>query len=152
HAHRMMLLAGAFAEAGAKSSEITTLLNSYYDSFAADKRTTFDLSHAPCRGPADAPVTIVEFSDFECPHCAMARPMLEQLVDVEQGKVRFCFKPFPLTMHPHSEPAAEAAMYAQEHGKFWELHDLLFENQQALENENLKTYAQKAGLDGDDLL
>ena len=152
HAKRMMLLAAADAEAGAKSSEITKVLNDYYESFAADKRFTFDLSHVACRGPADAPVTLVEFSDFECPYCAMARPMLEQLVDVEKGRVRLCFKPFPLAAHPHSQPAAEAAMYALEKGKFWEMHDEMFQNQQNLEDTNLKAYAQKVGLDGDDLL
>lgn len=152
HAKRMMLLASAEAVGGAKSAEIAKSLNDYYASFAADKRNTFDLKGVACQGPADAPVTLVEFSDFECPYCKLARPLLEQLVTAEKGKLRLCFKPFPLGVHPHSQPAAEAAMYAKAHGKFWEMHDLLFEKQQSLENADLKTYAQQVGLDGDDLL
>jgi protein-disulfide isomerase len=152
HAKRMLMVAAGEAAQGAKSSELVKLLNDYYASFADDKRTAFDVQNAACTGPDSAPVTLVEFSDFECPFCAMARPMLEQLVKDEGGKLRFCFKTFPLSVHPHSGPAAEAAYYAREHGKFWEMHDLMFQNQGSLDNDSLKGWAQKAGLDGDELI
>ena len=67
------------------------------------------------------------------------------------NRVRLCFKTYPLSVHPHSGPAAEAAMYALEHGKFWEMHDMLFQNQQALEMANLKDYATQVGLDAEDM-
>ena len=152
HAKRMMLLAASEAMAGAKSAEISTLLNTYYGSFAAEKRATFDLDKAACQGPEAAPVTLVEFSDFECPYCAMARPMLEQLVASAKGQVRLCFKPFPLQAHPHSMPAAETAMFAKSKGKFWEMHDVLFQNQQSLEDADLRKYAAQVGLNPDELL
>jgi protein-disulfide isomerase len=152
HAKRMMLLAASDAMSGAKSAEISTLLNTYYGSFAPEKRFTFDLANAACQGPETAPVTLVEFSDFECPYCALARPMLEQLVASAKGQVRLCFKPFPLQVHPHSGPAAEAAMFARSKGKFWEMHDLLFQNQQSLEENDLRAYASRVGLDPDELV
>jgi protein-disulfide isomerase len=152
HARRMMMIASAEAVAGAKSAEITRTVNDYYGSFAPDKRATIDLAGFACRGPATAPITVVEYSDFECPYCRVARPILEALESGSGGKVRLCFKPFPLQAHPHSGPAAEAAMYALSKGKFWPMHDLMFENQQALDTADLKSYAQKVGLDGDELL
>lgn len=152
HARRMMMLATAEAVAGAKSAELTRTLNEYYASFAAEKRATIDLAQAACRGPATAPVTVVEYSDFECPYCRVARPILEELEQHSGGKVRLCFKPFPLQAHPHSGPAAQAAMFALSKGKFWPLHDLMFQNQQALELADLKAYAQQVGLDGEAML
>jgi len=146
HALRMMGLATRLASAGATNPEINTSLNKYYTSFAASERVPLSTDDGMCQGPKDAKVTIVEFSDFECPFCRMARPILESLV-TPNGMVRLCFKPFPLKMHPHSELAAEAAFFAKAQGKFWPMHDEMFDNQQALEVADLQRYASDAELD-----
>jgi protein-disulfide isomerase len=100
---------------------------------------------------ADAPiVTIVEYSDFQCPFCSRLASTLDELVEAYPEDVRLVFKQYPLPMHPDAEPAARAALAAHEQGKFWEMHDLLFANQKALEGPNLMGYAQQIGLDIDD--
>lgn len=106
----------------------------------------------PALGRRDAPVTIVEFSDYECPFCRQfvtaTLPALKSSY-VESGKVRYVFRDFPLEqLHPHARKAAEAAHCAGEQGKYWEMHDLLFQNQQALATEQLNAYAGRLGLDG----
>lgn len=147
HALRMLALATRQAAAGAKNVEIATSLNNYYASFAPSERKPVSVDAQMCRGPADAKVTVAEFSDFECPYCGMARPLLEGLV-TEGGPVRLCFKPFPLEkVHPHALAAAEAGYFARAQGKFWELHDLMFSHQEALELADLKRYAADAELD-----
>ena len=101
----------------------------------------------PVRGNPRAPVTVVEFSDFQCPFCSRALPTLKQ---VEQGygnQVRVVWKHQPLAMHPQAMPAALAAEAAREQGKFWEMHDKLFQNQQALDPQSLERYARELGLD-----
>ncbi|MFN7130545.1 MAG: DsbA family protein [Myxococcales bacterium] len=147
HAPRMLMLTAALAQMGARSSEIIGELQRYYGSFKKEKRAQFDLTETACTGPADAPVTVVEFSDFECPHCAAARPMLEGFVQAAKGKVRLCFKHFPLQSHPNALKAAQAAEFARAHGKFWEFHDLVFENQLTMSMEDLKSHAREVGLD-----
>jgi hypothetical protein len=132
HALRMLSLATTLASAGAGNTEIDTLLNKYYAAFPQSERIAFTLDKRMCRGPDDAKVTVVEFSDFECPYCRMARPMLESLAP-DSGSVRLCFRPFPLKAHAHSDLAAEAAYYARAQGKFWEMHDAMFDHQDALE-------------------
>lgn len=102
----------------------------------------------PARGPADAKVTIVEFSDFQCPYCGQAFGTVEQLMQQYAGKVKLVFRQFPLPIHPNAEKAAEASLCAADQGKFWELHDLLFKNQKKLDVSDVKTYAASAGLDG----
>jgi len=103
----------------------------------------------PSLGNAKAPVTIVEFSDFQCPFCLRASPTLKRLREVYGDKVRIVWKDFPLTqIHPQAFKAAEAGQCAAEQGKFWEYHDKLFGNQQALQPEFLKQYAKDAGMDG----
>ena len=100
-------------------------------------------------GPANAPVTIIEFSDFQCPFCQRVMPTLKQVRARYGDRVRLVWKDFPLTtIHPQAFKAAEAGNCAREQGKFWELHDRLFANQQALQPELLKKYAADAGLDG----
>jgi protein-disulfide isomerase len=99
-------------------------------------------------GPANAPVTIIEFSDFQCPFCQRVMPTLKQVRAKYGDKVRVVWKDFPLTsIHPQAFKAAEAGNCAREQGKFWEYHDRLFTNQQALQPEFLKKYAADAGLD-----
>jgi protein-disulfide isomerase len=102
----------------------------------------------PTWGNANAPVTIVEFSDYQCPYCSRAVPVLEQ-VKKEYGpeKVRIVFRDMPLPNHPRAAPASLAAHCANDQGKFWEMHNLLFENQQKLEDKDLKGYAAKLSLD-----
>jgi protein-disulfide isomerase len=103
----------------------------------------------PAIGPADAPVLIVEFSDFQCSFCGrFARETLGQILDSYGDRVRFVFRSFPLlSIHPQAQKAAEAAQCANDQGKFWEYHDLLFQNQQALDEESLKGYARQLDLD-----
>jgi protein-disulfide isomerase len=101
------------------------------------------------RGPAAAAaVTLVEYGDFECPHCGAAHLVLDELLARFAADVRLVFRHFPLTqVHPHAQRAAEAAEAAGAQGQFWEMHDVLFENQDALDDESLGGYAQDLGLD-----
>jgi protein-disulfide isomerase len=100
------------------------------------------------RGPADAPVTLVEYGDYECPHCGMAHPIVKAVQSRVGDQLRFVFRHFPISSnHPHAEHAAEMAEAAAERGKFWEMHDLLYENQDALEDEDLVGYAASLGID-----
>ncbi|MFA9412299.1 MAG: DsbA family protein, partial [Deltaproteobacteria bacterium] len=101
----------------------------------------------PSKGPKDALVTIVEFSEFQCPFCARVLPTTKEIVDTYGDKVRFVWRNNPLPFHPNAGPAAAVAMEANAQGKFWEVHDVLFANQKALGREQLEEYAQKAGLD-----
>jgi len=99
-------------------------------------------------GPADAPVTLVEYADFECPSCGQAYPAVKILLDHFGRRVRFVFRHFPLReVHPHAELAAEAAEAAGAQGKFWPFHDLLFTHQHRLGAAQLRDYAQQAGLE-----
>ncbi len=100
------------------------------------------------RGPADAAVTLVEYGDYECPHCGRAYPIVKTIQKQMGPKLRFVFRNFPLReSHPHAEQAAEAAEAAGAQGKFWEMHDRLFERQFALDGEYLIEYAGDLGLD-----
>jgi protein-disulfide isomerase len=101
-------------------------------------------------GPANAPVTLVEYGDFECPSCRKAWPMVKELQRRLGDKLRFVFRNFPLTkLHPNAQHAAEAAEAAAAQGAFWQMHDRLFERQFALEDDNLFEYATELGLDAD---
>jgi len=101
----------------------------------------------PSKGPADAKVTIVEYGDFECPPCARAYGTVKKVRETYGDKVQIVFQQFPLdNIHPHAQKAAEASLCAHDQGKFWELHDFMFENQQKLAVEDLKTAA--ASIDG----
>lgn len=102
----------------------------------------------PVLGPASAPVTIVEYSDFQCPFCARVAPTLKQLRETYGDRIRIVWKDFPLTqIHPQAFKASEAGWCADEQDKYWEYHDRLFENQQALTDADLKRHAASLGLD-----
>ncbi len=100
------------------------------------------------KGPADAPVTLLEYGDFECPFCGQAFWELKRLEHAVGDQVRFVFRHFPLAQaHPHATQAAEAAEAAGAQGKFWQMHDMLFTNQRALELRDLRAYATELDLD-----
>lgn len=104
--------------------------------------------HDHTQGPADAPVTLVEYGDYECPYCGAAYPIVKQ-VQAEMGdRLRFVFRNFPITTsHPHAALAAEAAEAASAQGRFWQMHDHLYEHQQHLDIKDLDLYAEALGLD-----
>src|SRR5436305_4535612 len=103
-------------------------------------------------GPANAPVTLVEYGDFECPHCGRAYSQVEGIRRYMADNLRFVFRHFPLAeAHPHAEHAAEASesAAAQADARFWDMHDMLYENQDALEDRDLVAYAEDLDLDAD---
>jgi protein-disulfide isomerase len=145
HAPRMLRLAAALARAGASATEVVQEEQNHYAALAS-KPLPIELADVPCRGPEGAPVTMVLFSDFECPACATARPLLEALAS-DGGPARLCFKYFPLDSHAHSRQSAQAAEFARLQGRFWELHDRLFDHQEELDLDGLTRLAADAGLD-----
>jgi len=102
---------------------------------------------APAFGPEFAKVTIIEWSDFQCPYCSRAAPIVDKLRDAYGKDVRVVFRNLPLPMHPNAHIAAQAAMAAHAQGKFWPMHDQLFANQAALDRQSLERTAEKLGLD-----
>ena len=99
-------------------------------------------------GPHDAPVTLVEYGDYECPYCGMAHPIVKKARQELGEQLRFVFRHFPLAeAHPHAQLAAQAAEAAGAQGRFWEMHDMIFEHQDALEPEDIIGYAKSLGLD-----
>jgi predicted DsbA family dithiol-disulfide isomerase len=121
----------------------------YAGRFSKAAKIEISTDGAPARGAPMAPVTIVEFSDFECPYCGAAHAELARLLGEFEGQVKLVFKHFPLGGHERAMPAARAAEAAAAQGKFWEMHDLLFEHQRALEDRDLERYARELGLDID---
>jgi protein-disulfide isomerase len=102
------------------------------------------------QGPANAAVTLVEYGDYECPYCGAAYPIVKEVQARMGEELQFVFRNFPITTsHPHAEQAAEAAESAGSQGKFWEMHDMLYENQRRLGDEDLRAYAERLGLDLD---
>jgi len=99
------------------------------------------------KGPADAKVNIVAFSDFQCPFCSRVVPTLHEIEKTYGNKVRVFFRHNPLPFHADAPLASEAAVAAEQQGKFWEMHDKLFANQQNLKRPDLEKYAQEVGLD-----
>jgi protein-disulfide isomerase len=99
-------------------------------------------------GTPHAPVTVIEYGDFECPICKQAAPAVKLLLERYAGRILFAFRHYPLEgVHPHALKAAEAAEAAGAQGKFWQMHDLLFENQQHLKQKQFHTYAERVQLD-----
>ena len=113
---------------------------------APEGKQNIKLGDAPVKGPGDAKVTVIAFSDFQCPFCSRAVPVLKQIEDEYKGKVKIAFKQLPLPFHDKAHLAAEAALAANEQGKFWPKHDKLFANQQALDRPSLEKYAEELGL------
>jgi protein-disulfide isomerase len=101
----------------------------------------------PVLGSKNAKLTIIEYSDYQCPYCGRVEPTIKQVMSTYGDQVRLVFRDFPLSFHENAMPAALAANCAQDQGKFWEYHDLLFANQEALDAASLKKYATQVGLD-----
>jgi predicted DsbA family dithiol-disulfide isomerase len=123
----------------------------YNDRFGAGvKREQIDVHDAPVRGDPGAPITIVEFSDFQCPHCKHAQPALERILE-EYPQVKLYFKNYPITRaHPYAQGAAQAAIAAGKQGKFWQFHDKLFKGDQEKESpSDLERYARELKLNVD---
>lgn len=117
---------------------------------AADPNKVFNIpiGDSPVKGPATAKVTILEFSDFQCPFCSQVPAVVDQVLKEYPNDVKFVFKQFPLVrIHPQAIPAAKASLAAHKQGKFWEMHDKMFANQKQLDDASLKKYAQELGLD-----
>jgi protein-disulfide isomerase len=152
HALRMTELIKQMLLEGGRPSQIIEAVERYYASFAPAKRHKLDDADCAVLGDPKAKVAVVEFSDYQCPHCAHAVAPLHELVRALPGKVRLCSKYFPLTGHPRAQIAAACAEFARQKGKFWEMNDLLFAHQEELDDAQLKGYAQKLGLDGETML
>ena len=116
-------------------------------SYLEPARTTVATAGYPSKGPANAAVTIVEFSDFECPYCGGFYPTLKEIEKNYKDKIRIVYRQFPLTsIHPHAMKAAEASMCANDQGQFWQMHDAMFSDQANLEVSDLKAKAAKLSL------
>jgi protein-disulfide isomerase len=111
-------------------------------------RVAVSTAGAPIRGAAEAPVTLVEFSDFHCPFCSRAQGTLKQVLERYPGKVKLVYRDFPLdSLHPQARQAAEAARCANDQGKFWDYHDVLYTNSPRGGPDDLRRYAEQVGLD-----
>jgi protein-disulfide isomerase len=106
-----------------------------------------DVAEAPMKGAASGRVTLVEFADYECPHCKRLQPVLRQVLDEFKGDVKLYFKHYPLPQHTNARLAAEAAVAAQKQGKFWQYEDKLWANQDSLSPAEMEKYAKESGLD-----
>jgi protein-disulfide isomerase len=152
HALRMAELLMHLVQTGAPAQVITNIVEKYYDAF--DAKARLDMKppkEAPVLGKG--PVEIVEFSDYQCPHCAVAAPVLDALVTkAKKGKAQLCARYFPFSSHPRARVAALCAEYARQHGKFWEMHASLFAHQDNLDDDALKGYAKALGLNADEML
>jgi len=102
---------------------------------------------SPVRGPADARITLIEFSDFECPYCSAAVKQVDAIMAAYPKDVKLIYKQFPLSMHPHAQMAAEASLAANEQGKFWEMYEALFKNSRRLSQQTILAAAQELELD-----
>jgi protein-disulfide isomerase len=114
-----------------------------------NRRYTIDTKGSPARGPESARVSIIEFSDFQCPFCGRVTPTMDKLASEYGDQVRIVFKNLPLSIHPKAAGAHAAAEAAHRQGKFWEMHDRIFANQRNLEPEVFEGYAKDLGLDMD---
>ncbi len=115
--------------------------------FSPDVVRKVTVGASPTRGSEDAPVTIIVFSDFQCPACGATVPLLDSLMEHHRNDVRLVHKFYPLKKHTRARPAAYAAVAAMKQGKYWEMEKIIFENQEALSDEDLERYAERIGLD-----
>jgi protein-disulfide isomerase len=112
--------------------------------------TTLDEDRDHVQGPADADVTLVEYGDYECPYCGEAYPIIKDIQARMGERLRFVFRNFPIsTSHPHAEHAAEAAEAAGSQGRYWQMHDRLYEHQDLLADPDLRAHAEAIGLELD---
>jgi protein-disulfide isomerase len=126
-----------------------TIEQHYAGRFGKQGRVEIKADAGKVRGAPMAPVTIVEFSDFQCPYCGAAHPEISGLLREFEGQVKLVFKYFPLSAHERAVPAARAAEAAAKQGKFWEMHDMLFEHQHDLGDADFERYAGAIGLDAE---
>jgi protein-disulfide isomerase len=142
-----------------KQQKAQGALAEYYDNLKKDAKVEMLLppyeapkvevaADGPAKGPQGAPVTIVEFSDFQCPYCVRAEQTVKDLLAAYPEKIRLVYRDFPLPFHQDAQKAAEASHCAQDQGKYWEMHDKLFASQAKLAVSDLKGYARELGLDG----
>lgn len=133
--------------AGAEPSDVRELYRARYDE---DEIVEIPIDGAPVRGSlVGAPITVVEFSDFQCPYCGRAHPVLQRVARQFEGQVRVVFKNYPLPSHQFAQGAARASLAAHRQGKFWQMHDMMFDNQTELAPSDLEGYARRIGLDMD---
>jgi len=111
------------------------------------EQVTIPTAGSPFKGPKDAKVTIVEFSDFQCPYCSRAIPWVDSILKAYPNDVKLVFKQYPLPFHKQAKMAAEAGLAAHQQGKFWELHDKMFANYRELSRDNVVAWAKELGLD-----
>ncbi|MEF9426185.1 MAG: DsbA family protein [Candidatus Mariimomonas ferrooxydans] len=110
------------------------------------KVSDIPIGKSPIKGNKDAPVTIVEFSDFQCSFCVNLQPTLKKVLETYPEEVKLVYKHFPLSFHAQAKNAAKASQAAEEQGKFWEMHDLIFEHYNTLTEKKFKEFAEKLGL------
>ncbi|MGI5861320.1 MAG: DsbA family protein [Myxococcales bacterium] len=122
-------------------------LEELYEKLTSREAPKLEVGNSPVKGNPKAKVQIFEFSEFQCPFCTRVLPTLKQIEQAYGDQVAIVFKNYPLGFHQHAQLAAEAALAAHEQGKFWQMHDVLFENQKSLERASLEKYAQDIGLD-----
>jgi len=145
HAPRMAELAARLVRAGAKKADLVRTVAAYYASF--DRRARLDVARfGPPLGSPNAPITLVEFSDFTCPYCQLVRPGLEAFVQARADRVKLHYKPFPIESHPGALETAQAAEWAREKGRFWPMHDAIFEDPGARSVDDLADLARAIGL------
>jgi protein-disulfide isomerase len=153
HALRMSELVKSLIAEGNPPSRVIEMVENYYASFDASRRQNIKPNDCPILGDPKSPVAVVEFSDYQCPHCAAAvKPLHDLVTSAAKGKAKLCAKYFPLQQHPRARVAAGCAEFARRKGKFWEMHGLLFAHQDELDDENLKGFAKQLGLDGATML
>ncbi|HZR09203.1 MAG TPA: thioredoxin domain-containing protein, partial [Myxococcales bacterium] len=152
HAPRMAELVKALLLAGYQTAAIIDTVERYYSGFAQEKRRKLADRECPQLGDVHAPVAVVEYSDFQCPHCAAAVQPLRELVRSLPTKVRVCSKYFPLPGHPRAQIAAGCAEFARQRNRFWEMSDLIFAHYEELGDAELKSFAAKLGIDGEAML
>jgi len=133
-----------YLQAGAPTSEVRTGLQEVSKSLQPQD---IPIEGRPVLGSDEAPVTVVVFADFQCPHCKLEAPKIRKTVEQFRGRAKLVFKHFPLMGHPRAKQAAIATEAALEQGKFWEMHDIVFANQDELEDADILSYASRIGLD-----